>query len=95
MTTTKKPTLKGKIEELRKMTDTACMKGTWDYDPYFHGMANGMIFALSLLEDKEPVYLKAPKVWIKDLKSDSAPIESPFQSVDPTTAEEYKKDFLK
>jgi hypothetical protein len=90
-----KPTLKSKIEELRKMTEISCMKGTWDFDPYFHGMANGMIFALSLLEDKEPVYLEAPKVWTKDLTTNEPPVESPFQPVDPATAEAYKKDFLK
>ena len=90
-----KPTLKSKIEELRKMTEIACAKGTWDYDPYFHGMANGMIYALCVLEDKDPIYLEAPKVWTKDLASTGAPVESPFQTMDPSTAEAYKKDFLK
>jgi hypothetical protein len=90
-----KPTLKSRTDELREMTKIACAKGTWDYDPYFHGMANGMIFALALLEGKEPTYLEAPKVWTKDLTTDGAPVESPFQPVDPATAESYKKDFLK
>lgn len=77
------------------MTEIACAKGTYDYDPYFHGMANGMIFALCVLEDKEPVYLEAPKVWLRDIKpSEEAPV-SPFLPVDPAVAEEYKKDFLK
>lgn len=55
-----------KLEKLKEMTEIACAPGTWNYDPYFLGMANGMIFAVALLEDKEPAYLNPPTEWLKD-----------------------------
>ena len=56
------------VEVLRDMTKVACADGTWNYDPYFHGMANGMIFALSLAEDDANlIFLEAPKKWIGEL----------------------------
>jgi hypothetical protein len=51
---------------LQEMLDIQCSTGNWDYDPYMHGMANGMIFALSILTDENPVYLNAPSAWGKD-----------------------------
>lgn len=56
---------KSKIEELVKIQ---CSDGNWDYDPYMHGMANGLICALSILKNEEPKYLEAPFAWIKDRK---------------------------
>lgn len=33
-----------------------------------HGMANGMILAVNCIEqNKEPEFLKAPDVWLKDI----------------------------
>jgi len=54
------------LECLREMKDVQCNDGNWNYDPYMHGMANGMIFALSLFENKRPEYLEAPEIWLKD-----------------------------
>ena len=62
--------MKSKIEILKELTDIQCRDGNWNYDPYMHGMANGMILALSILEDTEPQYLKAPEIWEKDIKHD-------------------------
>ncbi len=61
------------IQTLRDMLAVQCSKGNWDYDPYMHGMANGMIFALSLFDDKSPEYLKAPDVWLCDLPNNDKP----------------------
>jgi hypothetical protein len=55
------------LKTLREMLLIQCDNGNWNYDPYMHGMANGMILALSLLEDNEPKYLDAPEVWLCDL----------------------------
>ena len=41
-------------------------EGNWNYDEYMHGMANGMILIVSLLEGKEPKFLDAPIQWLKD-----------------------------
>lgn len=59
--------LQNSLKTLREMKDVQCNDGNWNYDPYMHGMANGMIFALSLFDDKQPEYLDPPKVWLKDL----------------------------
>lgn len=62
------------LEKLKEMVKVQCSNGNWDYDPYMHGMANGMIYCLSLLEHKEPKFLKAPKVWLKDLPGRKVPL---------------------
>lgn len=59
--------LRNSIKTLREMKDVQCSDGNWNYDPYMHGMANGMIFALSMFDDKAPEYLQAPKQWLRDL----------------------------
>lgn len=54
-----------KIEELRTLVKTQMSDGNWNYDPYMHGMANGMILMLAVAEGKEPQYLDAPEKWIR------------------------------
>ena len=65
--------LQNSVKSLREMIDIQCSDGNWNYDPYMHGMANGMLFALSLFDDKRPEYLKAPEVWLKDVPNDEKP----------------------
>jgi len=62
------------VKTLEEMTAVQCSDGNWDYDEYMHGMANGMIFALSLFQDKRPEYLDAPKKWVKDTPNTDKPI---------------------
>lgn len=66
----KADTLTQRIDKLRQMKDVACAPGTVDYDPYFQGMANGIIFALSVMEegDMNPVFMDAPKQWLNGSK---------------------------
>lgn len=57
---------KKKLEKLKELTEVQCADGTWDYDPYIQGMANGLILAQSIMTDGgeiELVFLEAPKVW--------------------------------
>jgi len=54
------------LNTLREMKDVQCSDGNWNCNSYMHGMANGMIFAISLFDDKPPEYLKAPETWIAD-----------------------------
>lgn len=56
-----------KVETLREMVKLQCENGTWNYDSYMHGMANGMIYALSLFEGGNPVFLSAPEKWRRDM----------------------------
>lgn len=60
--------LRRSLQRLREMKDIQCSDGNWNYDPYMQGMANGIIFSLSLLDDKEPEYMEAPEEWLKDKK---------------------------
>ena len=59
-----------RLNELRRLTKIACTDGNWNYAPYLHGFANGMIFALAIMEDKNPVFLDAPGKWLKDRRDD-------------------------
>ncbi len=58
--------LQNSVKMLREMKEVQCSDGNWNYDPYMHGMANGLIFALCLFDDKPPEYFEAPKEWLKD-----------------------------
>lgn len=58
------------IKKLEELTEIQCKHGNWDYDPYMHGMANGMLFALALFKHDRPEYLKPPEKWLKDNKGE-------------------------
>jgi len=62
------------LKRLRKMKDVQCSDGNWNYDPYMHGMANGMLFAISLFDDKPPEYLDAPEKWLADMPNTELPV---------------------
>jgi len=55
------------VESVRQMRDVQGMDGNWDCDPYMHGLFNGLEFALSLLEVREPQFRNTPKKWQCDL----------------------------
>ena len=69
--------LQNSVKTLREMKNVQCNDGNWNYDPYMHGMANGIIFALSLFDDKRPEYLEAPEEWLVDKPDLSKPITEP------------------
>ena len=53
------------LNEIRDVVKVQTSNGNWNYDPYMHGMANGMILCLALMEGKEPVFLDAPEKWVR------------------------------
>tara|TARA_R110002167_G_scaffold112234_1_gene284545 strand:- start:340 stop:630 length:291 start_codon:yes stop_codon:yes gene_type:complete len=59
--TRRKGEAKSDVDDLKEMVDVMSSDGNYNYDPYMHGMANGAIFALSVLTGDEPKYLEAPK----------------------------------
>lgn len=71
--------IEDKIKTLEEMTQIQCTDGNWNYDAYMHGMANGMIFSLSLMKDQNPKYLDAPEEWLSE-KSDEEKIIQQVQS---------------
>ena len=54
---------KDKLEMIRDVMKIQGSDGNWDYDPYMHGLYNGMEVIASLLEDREPEFRDAPEVW--------------------------------
>lgn len=55
-----------RLQSLNDLIDIQCSDGNWNYDPYMHGMANGMLLSLSVIKDQEPTFMQAPKRWLKD-----------------------------
>lgn len=54
------------IEMLRNFRAIQFTSGNWDYAPYMQGMANGLELALSLFEDRDPVFLDPPAKWLSE-----------------------------
>ena len=67
------------LKALREQVKIQCSNGNWNYDPYMHGMANGLICALATIENKEPEYLNAPEKWLCDMKIDNNELQSTEQ----------------
>jgi hypothetical protein len=57
-------------KSLIEALEIQCTHGNWNFDPYMHGMANGMIFSVSCFDNNEPKYLSAPCTWVADYKKD-------------------------
>lgn len=55
-----------KIDSMRDLLKVQCSTGNYDYDPYMHGMANGMILFLALIEGNDPEFMDAPAKWLVD-----------------------------
>lgn len=57
-----------KLALLKQMLEVQAQDGNWNYNFYTLGMYNGLEFAISVLEEREPVYKDEPNQWVKDLK---------------------------
>ena len=53
---------------MKDCVDIQCAHGNYDYSPYMHGMANGMLLAMALMEDKDPDYIDSIKHYLCDDK---------------------------
>jgi len=58
--------LDNKIEKLQDLINVQCTDGNWNYDAYMHGLANGLITAMSVLTNEEPEFKDAPDRWLSD-----------------------------
>ena len=52
------------VVKLKELLEVQGRDGTWNYDPYFHGMYNGMEVMFAVLENREPVFRGAPEKWL-------------------------------
>jgi hypothetical protein len=46
------------LERIKHMLDLVTEEDIWKSEPYIHGLANGLILAISVLENKEVEFLK-------------------------------------
>lgn len=54
------------VYDIKHMRDVQGQDGNWNFDPYMHGLYNGIEFALSILETREPKFKDAPEKWLAD-----------------------------
>jgi len=67
-----------KIARLEQIIAIQCTDGTWDFNAYHFGLANGLLLALAILKDEKPKLLVAPDEWLEDkagILSESMPVE--------------------
>jgi hypothetical protein len=70
--------LRKRIEQLDNMVAIQLTDGNWNYDPYMHGMANGLLVAQAALHDSHDFTpLSAPAEWLIDKDSPKALEEAP------------------
>ncbi|NQT33242.1 MAG: hypothetical protein HQ594_06195 [Candidatus Omnitrophica bacterium] len=50
--------IEGAIEKLKDLKNIQCKTGNYDMGEYMRGMANGLILAVSVFEEKEPIFFK-------------------------------------
>ena len=54
-----------RLAKLKQLLEIQMQDGTWNYDEYNLGMANGMILAIAVMENTfDPDYLTAPDLFI-------------------------------
>ena len=58
--------LKKQVDKVRQMVEVQGLHGNWNFDPYMQGLYNGLEFALSLMEKREPIFRSAPEKWLCD-----------------------------
>ena len=58
---------------LEDLVKVQCSTGNYDYDPYMHGMANGLICALACIKGERAEYIDAPEVWLHNRRVASKP----------------------
>lgn len=61
-------TFKDRVKSLENVTGIQLQHGNWDYDPYMHGYANGLILALAIMKGEDTANFRdAPAQWIRDV----------------------------
>ncbi len=52
------------ISRLQSLVDIQSSDGNYNCGPYMHGMANGLILALSVFTRDNPKFLDKPEKWL-------------------------------
>lgn len=53
--------LQERLDKLNNVVKIQCLDGSWDYDAYMMGLANGLILAQAIMLDKSPEFKKVPE----------------------------------
>ena len=64
------------VQDLRHMVEVQGCDGNWNYDPYMQGLYNGLEFALSIMEKREPQFRDAPEQWLADIRIEPKPTDT-------------------
>jgi hypothetical protein len=54
------PEWRDKLSRLNAVTEDAVADGVWDASPYSHGIANGLIMAISIILGRDPILKHSP-----------------------------------
>lgn len=54
-----------KLYQAKNLTQIQGDNGNWDYDPYMHGLYNGMELILAIFEERDPMLRDVPDKWIR------------------------------
>ena len=55
------------LEQVKSALAIQGENGNWNYDPYMHGMYNGMEFVVATLEGRDPEFRDAPATWLYNI----------------------------
>jgi len=55
---------KSRLQQLKDASKIQSSKGNWNVSQYMRGLANGLILAVAIMEDKTPRYKKDIKKYI-------------------------------
>ena len=70
--------LRKRREALDEMVKIQLTDGIWNYDPYMHGMANGLLVAQAVIYDSHDFTgLSAPDKWLDSRENPPTPQEAP------------------
>lgn len=62
------PTADTPLEQAEKIHEIQGMPGNWNYDPYMHGMYNGMELIIATIKGTEPRFKEAPEIWVSSIE---------------------------
>ena len=54
------------LSAIDDLLEIQCSPGTWNANPYMHGLANGMHLIRSIISGEDPAFLSTPARWLDD-----------------------------
>ena len=54
------------MTKLDEIIAIQCTNGTWNYNEYQFGLANGLLLAKAIITESEPEFMDKPEAWLAD-----------------------------